>query len=240
MEIRIRDIGLISIVDIDGNIDINAAEIIETVGWLLKNNRLKILCNFEKVSFVDYSGLSILAIAYKDVLNHGGEMKVTNVPLPILELLRLVHLDNVLEIFMEEDAALKSFEKEVFPIEKKLLRRRFNRLEMHLSGEYRPKSAPIKVKMFKERILNIGGAGIYINTHHVYPVRTVLELSIHMPAEASIINAEGSVVWIADKELQPHLYPGMGIQFLDMDQNDYKFLLDFVDKNITSRSSSID
>jgi anti-anti-sigma factor len=65
MAIRIREAGAITILDIDGNIDINSSEIIETVGWLVKSGKLHILINLENVNLVDYSGLSILAISLR-------------------------------------------------------------------------------------------------------------------------------------------------------------------------------
>lgn len=67
MSIRVREVENVSILDIDGNVDINSSEIIETVGWLINTGKLYILLNLENVDLVDYSGLSVLAIAYKNV-----------------------------------------------------------------------------------------------------------------------------------------------------------------------------
>jgi len=48
--------------------------------------------------------------------------------------------------------------------------------------------------------------------------------------------AKGPVIWIVDKELQPHYTPGMGIQFHRLDADSEKRLFDFIDRNIIQRS----
>ena len=44
------------------------------------------------------------------------------------------------------------------------------------------------------------------------------------------------VIWIADKELQPHYYPGMGVAFISIGQEKEKAIIDFIDKNIIHRA----
>jgi Tfp pilus assembly protein PilZ len=185
---------------------------------------------------VDYSGLSILAIAYKSVLNHNGMMKLSNISLHIMELFRLVHLDSVFDMYVDEKSAMDSFQKKIFPIEARPLRRRFSRIDIQIPVEYRPKKASRQVKSFKEKILNMSGAGIFIQTHHIFSVDTILELKIHLKGVSEVIDSEGKVIWIADKDLQPHLYPGMGVQFTKIDKIVYEDLLDYIDKNATRRS----
>ena len=106
MAIRIRGAGGVEILDVDGNIDINSSELIEAIGSLVSSGKLNILVNFENVDMVDYSGLSILAIAYKNVTNHNGKMKLSRVPLPVIELLKVVKLDSVFEIYSDEMSAI--------------------------------------------------------------------------------------------------------------------------------------
>ena len=68
MKIQVRTNENISILDISGSIDIDSAEIIEVTCQLLRYKNTDILFNFEEVESIDYNGLSILVIAYKNIL----------------------------------------------------------------------------------------------------------------------------------------------------------------------------
>src|SRR3989338_4584885 len=102
MAIRAREVDSVNILDVEGNIDINSSDIIETVGWLVNTGKLNIILNFENVDLVDYSGLSVLAIAYKSIVNHHGKLKFLHVPLPVIELFKIVRLDTVFETHVDE------------------------------------------------------------------------------------------------------------------------------------------
>lgn len=234
MKIKIRESKDVTVLDAEGRIDIDASEFIETVGWVLKNNKTKILCNFENVELVDYSGLSILAIAYKNVTNHNGVMKFCNVALHIKELFKIVQMDRVFICYDNEQQALLNFDEKILELEEKRLRRRFKRLEINIDVNFTPKNKPGRV--YKGKVLNISGAGLFILTSNILPIKTHLLLEISVPNEMVPIEMEGTVLWIADKNLQSYCYPGMGVQFINIDSQRQKDLLDFIDKNITHRS----
>ncbi len=242
MNIKIRESKAITVMDIEGRIDINGSDFIEMVGWILKNNKVKILCNFENVELVDYSGLSILAIAYKNVTNHGGAMKFCNVGLHIRELFRVVQMDKIFRCYSGEEEALKAFEEKEAELELKPLRRRFKRIEINIRAAYRPVLVPEKAgKAGKEccgKVVNISGAGIFVATHNLLPVKTVVKLEIAIPKEMVPLEMDGMVIWIADKGMQPQCYPGMGIKFINVDAEKQKELIDFIDKNVTHRSET--
>ena len=46
----------------------------------------------------------------------------------------------------------------------------------------------------------------------------------------------GRVIWLADKELQPHAYPGMGVEFVNLDKHTQTKIIDFIDKHLVLRS----
>jgi len=239
MKIRIRESKDVTVLDVDGHIDIDAAEFIETVGWILKNNKLKMLCNLENVELVDYSGLSILAIAYKNVVNHNGVMKFCNVALHIRELFKIVQMDKVFQCYDNEELALLNFDEKILELERRQLRRRFKRLEVGIDITFSPKKAGAKEnQQCKGKALNISGAGLFICTPNIFPIRTQLNLEISLPKELIPLEAEGMVNWIAEKNLQPYCYPGMGVTFIKLDPQIQKELLDFIDKNITHRSET--
>ena len=238
MQIRIREASDINIVDIEGPIDINASEIIETVGWLIKSRKKNILLNFDKVDTVDYSGISILAIAYKNVMNHNGKMKFCNVTLHIEELFKLVRLDSIFEIYTNEETALKTFHFES-TVDKRQLRRRFKRLDVHIEAEFRLKEKTKAVKdiWYKGKIPNLSGEGLFLYAKKVLPLGKRVELKINL-GEKLPLAIDGIVIWIADKALQPQSYPGMGIQFQKIRKQYQDRLLVFIGKHLTRRSAT--
>lgn len=237
MAIRIREVNNINILDLDGKIDINSSDIIETIGWLTNTGKANIILNMENVDLVDYSGLSVLAIAYKNVVNHKGQLKLLNVPLPVIELLKVVKLDTVFENYLDEETAVKSFLRE--DVEKLKLRRKFARLDIHLSVKYRIADGQKKSKSYEGNVLNISAAGVYIYTPNTFPLNSHVELEFSLPNKPAALAATGRVSWLADKEIQPHSYPGMGVSFSHLTPGKEKSIIDFIDKNITHRAEPL-
>jgi len=235
MDIRIREAHNISIVDIDGQIDINASEIIEAIGWLIKNKKKDILLNFDKVNMIDYSGISILAIAYKNVTNHKGKMKFCNVPLHIEELFKLVRLDSIFEVYKDEETAITTFFQSESTLDHALLRRRFKRLDIHIEAEFRAATDTDKV-WHTGQVLNVSGDGIFVHTKSILPLGTAIKLKISLP-NGEQLESDGTVIWLADKGLQLQSYPGMGLHFKDMRKAAQDKLLAFINKHVTSRST---
>ena len=236
MPIRIRDRDNIHILDIDGRIDINSSELIEMVGWLVNSGKLNIIFNFENVDMIDYNGLSILAIAYKNIVNHKGNLKLLNVSLSAIEMLKVAKLDSIFELYTDEDTAVSSFSES--EAQKLHLRRKFPRLDIHLLVKYKMVSDRKNPKVFEGNVLNISAAGLYVYTPDVLPIGTMLDLEFSIPGSSAALEASGRVSWLADKELQPHSSPGMGISFSHLTTEKELSIVDFIDKNVTHRSDS--
>lgn len=234
MAIRIREIDNVNIIDVEGRIDINSSDIIETVGWLVNTGKVNIILNLENVDLVDYNGLSILAITYKNILNHKGKFRLLHVPLSVAELFKVVKLDAVFEAYSDEEAAVHSFFEA--DTEKIHLRRKFTRLDIHLTVKYTVTGSDKSPKSFTGQVLNISAAGLYIYTTNTLPINTALDLEFSLPHLPAALVANGRVVWLADKEIQPHAYPGMGVAFAHLTSDKEKAIIDFIDKNITHRA----
>lgn len=234
MGIRIREVKNISILDIEGRIDINSSDIIETVGWLTTTGKVNLILNLENIDMVDYSGLSVLAIAYKNIVNHKGRLKFFNVSLAVIELFKIVKLDSVFEVFTDEESAVDSFYRE--EVDKIQLRRKFKRLDIHLDVKYNIVSGQCKAKLFEGKALNISAAGAYIYTPYTLPINSVLDLEVSLPDAPLSLEVSGRVIWLTDKEIQPHYYPGMGVSFIHLTPEKEKAIIDFIDKNITHRA----
>lgn len=234
MPLRFRESGNIMIVDIEGNIDINSSDIVETIGYFLSTGKLNFIINFENVNMVDYSGLSVLAITYKNVLNHKGKIRFIHVGPQIVELFKMVKLESVFEVYSDEESAIKSFYEEAEAAMP--LRRKFKRLDLNLKAKYWLVGNQKRPKIFEGEILNLSAAGVYIFTKYTFPINSQLEVELNLPGEVKFMDMTGRVTWLADKELQPHSYPGMGVAFVHLTPDKEKAIIDFIDKNITHRA----
>lgn len=234
MSIRFRETGNITLLDIEGNVDINSSDIIETVGYFLNAGKLNFIFNLENVNLVDYSGLSVLAISYKSVLNHKGKVKFLHVPPQVVELFKMVKLETVFEIYTDEESAIKSFYEE--DVLTQPLRRKFKRLDLHLRAKYWLTGSQKKPKIFEGEVLNLSAAGVYIFSKYTFPINNQLEMELILPDEIKFLDANVRVTWLADKELQPHVYPGMGAAFIHLTPDKERIIIDFIDKNITRRA----
>jgi len=235
MKIGLRKIENVNILDIYGRIDINCSEIIEISSQIVKAGQPNIIFNLENVEQIDYNGLSVLAISYKNVINHGGNLKLCNVPLQIMELFRVVRLDSVFSIYQKEQSAILSFHNKDIEIEEKLLRRRFERIGIHLENKYW--RVGLETKQYKGTILNISGAGLYLYAKDTLPLHSEVAIELWLPEQNKPLLITGTVIWLADKEIQLHVYPGMGISLVDLEHTKQKAIVDFVEKNASHRSN---
>ncbi|MDD5173703.1 MAG: PilZ domain-containing protein, partial [Candidatus Omnitrophica bacterium] len=81
----------------------------------------------------------------------------------------------------------------------------------------------------------MSAAGLCVFSKYTFPVNSLLEIELIHRGEIIFLNSTAKVIWIADKELQPHFYPGMGIAFVHLSADNEKLIIDFIDKNITHR-----
>jgi len=176
LEIFSREKQGVVILGVRGNIDISASEFIETVGWHLSNHRLDILCDFEQVDMLDYAGLSVLTIAYKNVANHDGRMKFYNVPSCVMNVLKAVMLDRIFEIYESEETALNAFkeDREIQRIQHLHLRRRYKRVDLDIPVRYKCKFNA--QNEFSGKIFDLSGEGIFIFANSCVHIT---ELPIH-------------------------------------------------------------
>ena len=242
MNIKVLYIEDAAIIEIEGKVNINSSKLIETVGSLLDGGIRKIVIDMENVDFIDYNGLSVLAIAYKSVLNRKGVMKLCAVGLHLMELLRIVKLEEVFEIYNNLDDALESFKKgcKVSKISdlQQPLRRKFQRLDLDMPVIYKPSkdfSHKGEGHLHSGRIANISGAGIFIRTINIILPGSEVLVEMAIEKDKKPMSLKGVVLWLADKDLQPDLYPGMGVVFERLSSNTQEEIIEFIEKNTAHR-----
>ena len=163
MDIKARQRNGIVILDLSGRIDADCANLIEAVAQCLRDGYTDILCNFEDVQMIDYMGISVVVIAYKEIVNNQGRLKFVNVPMHLLGVLAVSGMDKVIDICATEEFALNGFkeDKAIENIKKMQLRRRFKRLPVDLKIELKSSLAHAPVCL-KVDILNLSAIGAFI------------------------------------------------------------------------------
>jgi len=234
MEIRGRTKGKVIILDLAGRIDIDAANFIETVGQCIHDGYVDILCNLEGVDFIDYMGISVIVIAYKEVTNSKGRMKFVNIPVHLRGLFSVTGLDKVIEIYADENLALNSFKEDriIENIQKMQLRRRFKRLpidiKVELKGKYDKDGLCIKTDL-----LDLSALGAYIYGCDRFKLGDEVVITFNLPPKSEELKVEGRVVWLSDKHIQQHIHPGMGVEFHNISSVEQKKLVEFIERNLS-------
>jgi anti-anti-sigma factor len=232
MEINLRAKENVIILDLRGTLDVNAALFIEAVGQCLREGYSDILCNFEEVGLIDYMGISALVIAYKEVSNRGGRLKLANVAMQYRNLFAVAGVDKVIEQFPSEELALLSFkeEKAIEDIRRMQLRRRCRRLPVDIKITVRRKFSREPVCEDAEMI-NVSGVGMYVFGCHKFTLGDEVSLSFSLPPRNEPLEIDATVVWLADKQVQPHLYPGIGVSFKGITPQLQESLIEYVERN---------
>lgn len=238
MEIKVRQEGEVVVLDLSGSIDVNSANMVEITGQCLHDGYSDILCNFEEVDSIDYMGISVIVIAYKEVANSGGRMKFVNVAIHLRNLFSIAGLDKVIEMYASEEIALKSFQEDraIENIKKKQLRRRFKRLPMDIKVELKDKyeSSPTCLKV---DILDISAIGAYIFGCGKFKLQDKVVVKFKLPPRQEEIELDAKVVWLSDKQLAPHIHPGMGVEFYNISAPVQGKLVEFIERNISTLQS---
>ena len=237
MEIRARQKGKVVILELYGRIDVDSANLVEVVGQCIRDGYTDILCNFEEVDFIDYMGISVIVIAYKEVINNKGRMKFANIPAHLKGLFSVAGLERVIDIYATEDLAINSFQEEkiIEDIKKMQLRRRFKRLPIDIKIEIKDKYAQ-DATCFKEDLLNLSAIGAYIYGCDRFKLGDGVILKLKLPPNLEEMQLEAKVVWLSDKQIQPQIHPGMGIEFCNISTSVQQKLLEFIERNLSFMS----
>lgn len=234
MEIKARQKNGVIILDLGDRIDVDSANLVEVVGQCVRDGYNDVLLNFEEVEFIDYMGVSVIVIAYKEVVNSHGRMKFVNVPSHLRAILSVAGLDRVIEIYMTEDIAVNSFkeDKVIENIKKMQLRRRFKRLPIDIKIELRAKhnKAPV---CHKVDILNLSAIGAFIFGCNKFKLGDEVILKLKLSPKNEDIELDAKVVWLPDKQIQLHFYPGMGVEFYNLPTQVQQKLLEFIERNLS-------
>ena len=222
----------VMVLEFEGDINVDAANFVEAVGWSLAKGHKKIICNLEGVNIIDYVGISLIAVAYKNVINHKAELRMCHVPVHVARLFTVVGLDRVFEYFLDEEQAMKSFhdEKRIARVLSKKFRRRFKRISISGTVEYQRKGA-FDDTFYKGKIVNVSAIGIFASCDQIFPVGEILTTRVN--AEDFKIELNTRVVWITDRQVQKDDPHSMGFEFYHISAENQSAIVDFVERHIS-------
>jgi anti-anti-sigma factor len=115
MTIHTREKDGVAIFDMEGELkrsDVSDVTLHELVKKRLDAGQRSILLNFEKVPFIDSFGVGEILASYISTHNLGGKLKLVRISKKLYLIFQVTMLTKVLDIFDDEEAALRSFLKE--------------------------------------------------------------------------------------------------------------------------------
>lgn len=238
MDIKPRVKANVVILDLSNSIDVNSANLVEIVGQCLRDGYIDILCNFEEVESIDYMGISAIVLAYKEVMNNGGRMKFVHIPAHLRNLFSVTGLDRVIDIYATEELALNSFKEDkiIENIKKLQLRRRFKRLPIDIKIDLKDKSSKGPAS-YRADILNLSAVGAYIYGCDKFKLGDEVNIKLKLPPKNAELELQAKVVWMCDKQIQPQIFPGIGVEFHKISSEDQEKIIAFIDRNLSFSAS---
>jgi anti-sigma B factor antagonist len=114
MKINTRHIADIVVVDFTGRIVVGEETILlrNTVRDLIADGRTKIILNLSEVPYIDSSGIGELVSAFVAARRAGGSLTLIALSRRVREILQLVKLRAILEIYDTEVSALADFARQ--------------------------------------------------------------------------------------------------------------------------------
>jgi anti-sigma B factor antagonist len=111
MKIRSREVGEVSILDLQGELKLGGGdeELTEVVEQLLAEGRCAVIFNMRHVPWLDTSGMTALVVAKKRAMKMGGNLKLVKLSPKVVEELKMVRLLEVFDVFDDEAQAIESF-----------------------------------------------------------------------------------------------------------------------------------
>jgi len=109
-----RQIGSVTVVDISGRIVLGeeTALLRSTIRDLITRGKKSILLNLAQVPYIDSSGIGELVSAFVAVRREGGEVKLLNLTKKVRDVLQIVKVITIFDVFDNEAAALSAFARQ--------------------------------------------------------------------------------------------------------------------------------
>ncbi|MBF0330843.1 MAG: STAS domain-containing protein [Candidatus Omnitrophica bacterium] len=109
MEIKIENINDIVLVLLSGELNMDSSNALrEAFKKILKENKKKVLVDFDKVSFIDSSGIATLIEMFQNMGKINGRMCLCHVNKKIVGVFEITKVHKLFSMFESHDEALRS------------------------------------------------------------------------------------------------------------------------------------
>lgn len=114
LKVTQRQVDGITILDLSGRIVLGkeTALLRDTILELIGRGVRGIVLNLGDVPYLDSSGMSELISAAQAIRREGGDLKLLNLTKRVRDMVEVVRLGSIFELFDDEAAAIKSFTSE--------------------------------------------------------------------------------------------------------------------------------
>src|SRR5262249_13849911 len=111
LNIRERQAGDITVLDMDGRITIGAGSVAlrRAIRGLLEEGKKKTLLNWAGVGYIDWRGIGELVSSYTAINKEGGQLKLLRLTQKLQDLLTITKLLTVFDAYEDEADALSNF-----------------------------------------------------------------------------------------------------------------------------------
>jgi anti-sigma B factor antagonist len=111
-----RQVEGVSILDLEGEIDLyKSPEVRAEIAKLITKKNKSIVINFQKVTYIDSSGLATMIDAFQKVRAYGGKLGLISLAKSVRSVFEVSRLDKFFPIFEEENSAVASFREDGSP-----------------------------------------------------------------------------------------------------------------------------
>lgn len=106
----IRESGEIRIIDLKGFLDAHTAPTLENnFSQLIKDNKYKIVVNFEDLAYISSAGLGVFMAFIENIRDNKGDIKLTNMSDKVFNIFDLLGFPLLYEIYKNEQEAINKF-----------------------------------------------------------------------------------------------------------------------------------
>ena len=110
MEITIKDVGDVKVVQFQGHLDSNTSQEAENcLNDLLSQQATKILVDFENLDYISSAGLRVLLSTAKQLKTNDGKLRLCNLNETVQEIFDMSGFSTILQVFKTESLALEGF-----------------------------------------------------------------------------------------------------------------------------------
>lgn len=108
MQIRLREQGDITVVNIEGKLDTNTATTAESeIDAVLNGGATQVIVNFEKLDYISSVGLRLLLATAKRLKKSGGTLRVCGLNATVQEVFDISGFTSILSVVATEAEALQ-------------------------------------------------------------------------------------------------------------------------------------